>query len=63
MLKNNAKFVFHRVELTDVLSSQTIFKKKDQHAGGKLLIHGTKHRKDNQLQSVEIPRRISLKRI
>ena len=25
----------------------------DQHTGGKWLIHGTKHRKDNQLQSRE----------
>ena len=27
----------------------------DQHTGGKWLIHGTKHRKDNQLQSLELP--------
>ena len=25
------------------------FQKVDQHTGGKLLIHGTKHRMDNQL--------------
>ena len=30
-------------------------KKVDQHAGDKWLIHGTKHRKDNQLQSLELP--------
>ena len=29
------------------------FQKVDQHAGGKLLIHGTKNHKDNQLQSLE----------
>ena len=27
------------------------FQKVDQHTGGKWLIHGTKRRKDNQLQS------------
>ena len=26
----------------------------DQHTGGKWLIHGTKHHKDNQLQSLHI---------
>ena len=31
----------------------------DQHTGGKWLIHGTKRRKDNQLQSLELPCRIS----
>ena len=37
------------------------FQKVDQHTGGKWLIHGTKRRrvKDNQLQSLELPRRIS----
>ena len=29
------------------------FQKADQHTGGKWLIHGTKRRKDNQLQSLE----------
>ena len=29
------------------------FQKVDQHAGGKWLIHGTKRRKDNQLESLE----------
>ena len=31
----------------------------DQHTGGKWLIHGTKRCKDNQLQSLELPCRIS----
>ena len=31
----------------------------DQHAGGKWLIHDTKRRKDNQLQSLKLPFRIS----
>ena len=35
------------------------FQKVDQHTGGKWLIHGTKLHKDNQLQSLELPCRIS----
>ena len=35
------------------------FQKVDEHAGGKWLIHGTKRRKDNQLQSLKLPCRIS----
>ena len=35
------------------------FQKVDQQTEGKCLIHGTKHRKDNQLQSLEHPCRIS----
>ena len=35
------------------------FQKVDQHAGGEWLIHDTKHRKDNQLQSLKLPSRIS----
>ena len=35
------------------------FQTVDQHTGGKLLIHGSKRRKDNQLQSLELPCRIS----
>ena len=31
----------------------------DQQTGGKRLTHGTKRRKDNQLQSMELPCRIS----
>ena len=31
------------------------FQKVDQHTGGKWLIHGTKRRKDNQLQSLVLP--------
>ena len=38
---------------------QIDFQKVDQHAGGKWLIHVTKHRKDNQLQSLKLPCRIS----
>ena len=35
------------------------FQKVEQHAGGKLLIHDTKRRKDNQLQRLKLPCRIS----
>ena len=35
------------------------FQKGDQHAGGKWLIHDTKRRKDNPLQSLKLPCRIS----
>ena len=35
------------------------FQNVDQLSGGKWSIHGTKRRKDNQLQSLELPCRIS----
>ena len=35
------------------------FQKVEQHTGGKWLIHGTQRHKDNQLQSLELPCRIS----
>ena len=35
------------------------FQKVNQHTGCKWLIHGTKRRKDNQLQSLELTCRIS----
>ena len=35
------------------------FQKVEQHTGGKWLIHGTKRRKGNQLQSLLLPCRIS----
>ena len=34
------------------------FQKVDQHTGGKGFIHGTTRRKDNQLQSLELPSRL-----
>ena len=36
------------------------FQKVDQRKGGKWLIHGTKHHTNNQLQSLDLPCRISL---
>ena len=35
------------------------FQNVDQQIGGKWLIHGTKHRNDNQLESLELPCRQS----
>ena len=35
------------------------FQEVDQHIGGNWLIHGTKHCKDNRLQSLVLPYRIS----
>ena len=35
------------------------FQKVDQHTGDKRLIRGIKRQKDNQLQSMELPCRIS----
>ena len=35
------------------------FQKVAQHAGGKWLIHDTKRRTDNELQSLKLPCRIS----
>ena len=35
------------------------FQNVDQHTGGKWLIHGNKRHKDNQLQSLELPCRVS----
>ena len=50
---------FPLFKLTNLLSLQLDFQKMDQHSGGKWLFHGTKHRNDNQLQSLELPCRIS----
>ena len=58
---NNQKqqqIVFPYVKLTN-LHFKLEFQKVDQHTGGKWLIHGTKRRNDNQLQSLELPFRIS----
>ena len=39
--------------------SKLDFQNVDQHIGGKWLIQGTNRRKDNQLQSLELPAIIS----
>ena len=38
---------------------QLDFQKVDEHTGDKWLIHGTKHRKDNQSQNLALPCRTS----
>ena len=48
------KSVFHYVKLTNLLSFKLYFQKVEQHTWGKWLIHCTKRRKDNQLQSLEL---------
>ena len=45
--------------LQTTVTSKYIFKKVDQHTAGEWLIHGTKHRNNNQLQSLKLPCRIS----
>ena len=58
--KKQQIFVFPYIKLTDLLSFSTRFPKKvDQHTGSKWLIHGTKCCTNNQLQSLELPCRIS----
>ena len=49
------KIALHYFKLSNPLD----FQKVNQHTGGKMLIHDSKHRKDNQLQSLELPCRIS----
>ena len=58
-VKNNKKLFFLMSNLQPYYQFQLDFQKVDQHTGGRWLIHGTKRHKDNQLQSVELPCRIS----
>ena len=51
--------IIHYVKPTAQLFFKFDFQKVDQHAGGEWLIHDTKRRKDNQLQSLKLPCRIS----
>ena len=53
------KYTIQYVKPTAQLVFKIYFQKVDQHAGGKWLIHDTKRRKDNQLQSLKLPCRIS----
>ena len=46
-------------DLQTYYHSKLDFQKVDQLTGGKWLIHGTKRHKDNQLQSLDLPCRIS----
>ena len=57
---NNKKKLFSFMSNTQVYYHFKLdFQKVDQHTRGKLLIHGTKRYKHNQLQSLELPCRIS----
>ena len=49
------KGVLHYVTFTNLYHFKLDFQKVDQHTGGKWLIHGTKHYKDNRLQGLELP--------
>ena len=53
------RYTSQYVKPTAKLVFKNRFQKVDQHAGGKWLIHDTKRRKDNQLQSLKPPCRIS----
>ena len=53
------RYAIHYVKPTAQLLFKIDFQQVDQHAGGKWLIHDTKRRKDNQLQSLKLPCRIS----
>ena len=57
--KNAKKFLSFMSDLQTYCHFKLDFQKVDQHPGDTWLIHGTKRRKDNQLQSLELPCRIS----
>ena len=50
----NEEIVSIMSNLQPNFSLKVDFQKVDQHAGGKWLIHDTKGRKDNQLQSLKL---------
>ena len=54
------RFIIHYVKPRAQLCLKFDFQKVDQLAGGKWLIHDTKLRKDNQLQSLKLPWIISM---
>ena len=58
-VKKKYRYTIQYVKPTAQLVFKIDFQKVDQHAGGKWLIHDTKRRKDNQLQSLKLPCRIS----
>ena len=53
------KVILYYVKLTNQFNFTLDIKKENQHTEGKWLIHGNNHRKENQLQSLEFPCRIS----
>ena len=61
-----SKYQWNNEDLQSIMSNlqpncclKVDFQTVDQHAGGKWLIHDTKCCKDNQLQSLKLPYRIS----
>ena len=59
MKKNNEKLFSFVSNLQTYCNFKLDSQKMDQHTGGKWVIHGTNRRKDNQMQSLELPCRIS----
>ena len=57
--QNNKSMLSLMSNLQTYYHFKSDFQKVDQYTGGKWLIHGTKRRKGNQLQSLELPCRIS----
>ena len=53
------RYIIHYVKPTAKLLFKIRFPKGGPTCRGKWLIHDTKHRKDNQLQSLKLPCRIS----
>ena len=51
--------IYHFIILQTHYQFKLDFQKVDLHTGGTWLNHGTRNRKDNQLQSMELPCRIS----
>ena len=56
--KNNGNLQSNMSNLQPNYCLKVDIRKVDQHTRGKWLIHDTKHRKDNQLQSLQLPCRI-----
>ena len=57
--RQKQRYIIHYVKPTAQLLFKFDFHKVGQHAGDKWLIHDTKRRKDNQLQSLKLPCRMS----
>ena len=58
-IQNNDDLLSIKTNLQPDCCLNVDFQKVDKHAGGKWLIHDTKRQKDNQLQSLKLPCRIS----
>ena len=58
-MKNNEKVVLHYIKLTNLQSFENRLPKIVPTYRSKWLIRGTKHRKDNELQNLELPSMIS----